>query len=161
MRQKSTMGNKAPCPSAILMAMRMRWSKACGIARCSKTGATLDAPGTAIRRLLALYCPGSCQGNNHQNNNQTIHPLCWVFWWQLWCSGTIPRTLPGGGGSGLHHKPLDAAIQQALAPITSIGHIYPCFVDVFPLSTLWKQARSKRMAPVTIGVWYIQLKGSI
>ena len=46
-----------------------------------------------------------------------MYPLCWSFWCPSRCSGTITRTSPNGGGSGLSLKPLNATIGRALAPL--------------------------------------------
>ena len=95
MRQKSTMGNKAPCPSAILMAMRMRWSKACGIARCSKTGATLDAPGSrhqaATRSVLPRQLPGQQSSKQQSNNTPTLLGVLMAIVMQRYNTAHIAR----------------------------------------------------------------------
>jgi hypothetical protein len=70
---KLMMTNKCASVKAILMAMQTRWSNARGIAQCSKSSATLDAPGSHYQAILAPYRPGGRQGNNQQNGNQTIH----------------------------------------------------------------------------------------
>ncbi len=61
-----------PLLQAISMAMRMRWSNERGIARCSKSRATLDAPGS---RHQATTCsvspqrPPGQQANKQQSTN--------------------------------------------------------------------------------------------
>ncbi len=61
-----------PPSQAILMAMRMRWSNEPGIARCSKSRATLDAPGSHHRAttcsVLPQRPPGQ-QANKQQSTN--------------------------------------------------------------------------------------------
>jgi hypothetical protein len=76
----------------------------------------------AIRRLLAPYRLGSCQGDSKQNKDVLMHPLCWPFRRSSRFGNTIPRTSLDGGGPGLSYKLLNTAIGRALAPIVSIGH---------------------------------------
>ncbi len=61
-----------PPSQAILMAMRMRWSDEHGIAQCSKSRATLDAPGSrhwaTTHSVLSQRPPGQ-QANKQQSTN--------------------------------------------------------------------------------------------
>ncbi len=61
-----------PPLQAILMAMRMRWSNEHGIAQCSKSKATLDAPGSrhwaTTHSVLPQRLPGQ-QANKQQSTN--------------------------------------------------------------------------------------------
>ncbi len=94
-----------------------------------------------IGQLLTLYRPSGRQGNNQQNNNQTIHTLCWMFWWLSRCSGTIQRASPERGGSGLQQNPLVASIGPVLWPMIDFRHRYIEFFWVFSLPTRYKRDR--------------------
>jgi len=57
------------------------------------------------------------------------------------CTSTILCTSPDGGESWISWRPLNAAIGQAFAPITSIGHAHPCFLWYISLSNCPKRAQ--------------------
>ncbi len=69
---KSTMQMNVPPLQAILMAMQTRWSNERGIARCSESRATLDAPGSrhwgTTCSILPQRPPGQ-QANKQQSTN--------------------------------------------------------------------------------------------
>ncbi len=75
--------------------------------------------GAGIGWLLAPYHPS---GNRQTHNNQQMTLKRWPNWWPWRCAGTLPRTLPNGGGLGLSKMPLNATIGQVLRPIMTIGH---------------------------------------
>ncbi len=101
----------------------------------------LDA---GIGRLLAPYCPSGRQGNRQTNNNQQIHLKSWPFQWPQWCAGTIPCASPNRGGPGLQEKPVDATIEQALAPI-NINRTYLCrFFFSFFIVNSYKKVAGQR-----------------
>ncbi len=122
----------------------------------------------AIMQLLAPYCPSGRLGNSKQNSNLKIHILCWPIWWPWQCAGKLPCALPNGAGPGLHKKPLDAAIGRVFAPIGAIGHSNTDFFYVFPQFFLFfcdqfieNKHKAKGWPLITIGVWHIELMGSI
>ncbi len=77
-----------------------------------------------IRQLLAPYRPSGCQGNRQTNNNEQMTLKRWPNWWPWQCAGTLPHTLPNGGGLGLSKMPLNATIGRVLRPLMTIGHAY-------------------------------------
>jgi hypothetical protein len=79
----------------------------------------LDA---GIGQLLAPYRPSGRQGNKKTDNNQQMTLKRWPNQWPWQCAGTLPRTLPNGGGLGLSKMPLNTTIEQVLRPIMTIGH---------------------------------------
>ena len=96
----------APPSRAITMTMTVCWCHTEHINRCSMTRASPEATGRqhwATTRSTKWGC--------------NMYPLCWPLRWPWRCCGTIPRTLPDGGGLWLSLKPLNATIGQALAPI--------------------------------------------
>ncbi len=74
----------------------------------------LDA---GIGQLLASYWPRGHQGNRRTYNNQQMHLKRWPNRWPWQCAGTVPRTLPNGGGLGLCKMLLNTTIGQVLRPI--------------------------------------------
>ena len=66
------MGNKAPCPPAISMAMQMHRSNGRCIAQCSMSRATPKATRhyAIIGQLLTPYCLGGRQGDNQQTYDE-------------------------------------------------------------------------------------------
>jgi hypothetical protein len=76
---KSTMGNKAPHPPAILINMAVRLWDAKRIARCSMPRATPEATGRRHWRLLTPYCPSGHQGDNQQNDDAKYPPFAGHF----------------------------------------------------------------------------------
>jgi hypothetical protein len=93
----------------------------------------LDA---AVGQLLSLYCPGGCQGNIKQNNDDK-------------CTNFAIRFDGRGGMPVVHGFPLNAAIGQALAPITSIRHAnVGCLLYI----SLSNRQRIPQLPLITIGV---------
>ncbi len=128
----------------------------CGCARAIQT-ALPDAacPGllwkpldAGIGRLLAPCCPSSRQGTRHGNNNQQMTLKRWLNWWPWRCAGTLPRTLPNGGGLGLSKKQLNATIGQVLWPIMTIGHACAIFFWCFHHQNRRKRSQVDAKVPV-------------
>ena len=115
----------------------------------------LDA---GIGQLLAPYCPSSRQGNRQTNNNQQMTLKRWLNRWPWQCAGTLPCTLPDGGGLGLSKMPLNATIEQVLWRIITIGHACAVFFDVFIVKTVEKDCRSMLRPLFSIGVLHIKQK---
>ena len=107
----------APLSRPITMAMSVRRCHMERIAQCSINRASSEATGrrhwATTRSVLPRRLPERQQTKRRYNK----YPLCWPFQWLWRCGGTIPRTLPDGGGSWLSQKPLNATIWRALAPI--------------------------------------------
>ncbi len=114
------------------------FQRPCGCTRAMQTTPpNVACPGllrkpldAGIGRLLAPYCPSGRQGNRQTNINQQMTLKRWPNWWPWQCAGTLPRTLPGIGDSGLSKMPLNATIGQVLWPIMTIGHaraVFLCF----------------------------------
>jgi len=118
----------APPLRTMLMAMVRHWSNTCGIARCSMSRATPEATGCRHWVTTCSVLPWQLPGRQQTKQRYIIYPLWWQFWWSSQCSGTIPCTLPGGGGPGLSYKPVNTAIGWALTPIASIGHRTFCYL---------------------------------
>ncbi len=141
-KQNQRCDERTPPLQAILMAMWMRWSDARGIARFSKSRATLDAPGRRHRATTSSVSPQRPPGQQKTNNNQQMTLKRWLNWWPWRCAGTLPRTLPNGGGLGLYKMPLNTTIGQVLRPIMTIGHACAGFFYVFIVKTVEKGCRS-------------------
>ncbi len=105
----------------------------------------LDA---GIGWLLAPYCPSSHQGNRQTNNNQQMTLKRWPNQWPWRCIGTVPCTLPNGGGLGLFKMPLNATIGQVLQPIMTISHACASFFLCFHHKNCRKRSQVDAKAPV-------------
>ncbi len=86
---KLMMGNKAPHPPAILMAMRMHRSNWCGIARCSMSRANPKATGRYHQATNHSILSWQPPGRQSTNLRWKIHLLCWPFRWPSRCASTI------------------------------------------------------------------------
>jgi hypothetical protein len=115
----------------------------------------LDA---GIRQLLALYRPSGRKGNKKTNNNQQMTLKRWPNWWPWQCTGTLPHTLPDGGGLGLSKMLLNATIGWVLRPIMTIGHACASFFDIFTVKTVEKVHRSMLRPLFSIGVLHVKRK---
>ncbi len=105
----------------------------------------LDA---SIGQLLAPYPPSSRQGNRQTNNNQQMTLKRWPNRWPWWCAGTLPRTLPNGGGLGLSKMSLNATLGWVLRPIMTIGHTCADFFWCFHHQNRRKRSQVDTKAPV-------------
>ncbi len=63
-----------PPSQGISMDMRTRWSNECGIARCSKSRATLDAPGSRHRATTCSVSPQRPPGRQANKQQSTNTP---------------------------------------------------------------------------------------
>ncbi len=105
----------------------------------------LDA---GIGQLLAPYCPSGCQGNRQTNNNQQMTLKKGPNQWPWQCAGTLPHTLPNGGGLGFSKMPLNATIGWVLRPIMTIGHACAVFFWCFHRQNRRKRSQVNVKAPV-------------
>ena len=93
-----------PPPRVILMAMAVRQCNTELIPQCSMTRASPEATGRCHQvttRSVSPWWPPVRQSTQWKCN---MYPLCWSFRWPSRCGGTIPCTLPDGGGSRLSYK---------------------------------------------------------
>ncbi len=104
------------------MAMAVSRSNTDGIAQCGMSRATPEATGrhhqATTHSVLPQRPPGQQQMKRRQKNVPKRLAILMAAG-----AGTIPRASPNRGGPGLHEKPLDATIGQALAP-TNINRTY-------------------------------------
>ncbi len=105
----------------------------------------LDA---GIGWLLTPYCLSGRQGNRQTNNNQQMTLKRWPNRWLWQCAGTLPCTLPKGGGLGLSKMPLNATIGRVLQPIMTIGHACAGFFWCFHYQNRRKRSQVDAKAPV-------------
>jgi len=116
-RNKRRRRTNAPPPRAISMAMAVCRCQTEHIDQCSMTRASLEATGRHHWATTRSVLPRRLSGQQQTKWQCNMYPACWPFRWPWRCGGTIPRTLPDGGGLWLLLKPLNAIIGQALAPL--------------------------------------------
>ncbi len=146
--QNQRCNKRTPPLQAISMAMRTRWSNACGIARFSKSRATLDAPGRRHWATTRSVSPQQPPGQQKTNKNQQMTLKRWPNWWPWQCAGTLPHKFPDGGGLGLSKMPLDATIGRVLRPIMTIGHACASIFWCFHCQNRRKRSQVDAKAPV-------------
>ncbi len=132
------------------------FQRPCGCARAIQTAFPNAAcPGllrkpldSDIGQLLTPYRSSGCQGNRQTNNNQQMTLKRWPNQWPWWCAGTLPRTLPNGGGLELSKMLLNTTIGQVLRPIMTIGHACAGFFQCFHRQNCRKRLQVDTKAPV-------------
>ena len=157
LRQKSSMGNKAPCLPAILMAMRTCWSNAHGIAQCSKSRATLDAPGSPHQAttcsVLPRQPPGQ-QSTKWQSNNTPIFLAILMAIAMQWYNTAHIVQWRRSRAS------LEATGRRHPTSTCSDNINWP-YLNLFRRQHIENGRKAKGWLLITIGVQHIKLKGSI
>ena len=137
-----------PPLQAILMAMRTRWSNERGIARCSKSRATLDDPGSRHRATTWSVLPQRPPGQqaNKQQSTNTPKKVA-MFMAAAVCRYNTARIAQWRRSRALLEA-TGVAIGQVLCPIKWIGHGYDVFFWCFYCQNRRKRSRVDAKNPV-------------